>query len=84
MSTVASGENGFALTAFLGSPLMTYTTPRDIPHPGRRRPVSARTGQSERSRAPRQVSGAATGGEKRHQLIVDEFGNVHRQNLGRA
>jgi hypothetical protein len=27
---------------------------------------------------------AATGGEKRHQLIVDEFGNVHWQNLGRA
>ena len=27
---------------------------------------------------------AATGGEKRHQLIVDEFGNVHWQNLGKA
>ena len=27
---------------------------------------------------------AATGGEKRYQLIVDEFGNVHWQNLGRA
>ena len=27
---------------------------------------------------------AATGGEKRHQLIVDEFGNVHWQSLGRA
>jgi hypothetical protein len=26
---------------------------------------------------------AATGGEKRHQLIVDEFGNVHWQNLGK-
>jgi hypothetical protein len=26
----------------------------------------------------------ATGGEKRHQLIVDEFGNVHWQQLGRA
>ena len=25
---------------------------------------------------------ALTGGEKRHQLIVDEFGNVHWQNLG--
>ena len=25
---------------------------------------------------------AATGGEKRFQLIVDEFGNVHWQNLG--
>lgn len=27
---------------------------------------------------------AATGGEKRHQLIVDDFGNVHWQNLGKA
>jgi hypothetical protein len=27
---------------------------------------------------------AATGGEKRHQLIVDEFGNVHWQNLGKV
>ena len=27
---------------------------------------------------------AGTGGETRHQLIVDEFGNVHWQNLGRA
>lgn len=27
---------------------------------------------------------AATGGEKRHQLVVDEFGNVHWQNLGKA
>ena len=27
---------------------------------------------------------AATGGEKRHQLLVDEFGNVHWQNLGKA
>ena len=27
---------------------------------------------------------AATGGENRHQLIVDEFGNVHWQRLGRA
>lgn len=27
---------------------------------------------------------AATGGEKKHQLIVDEFGNVHWQNLGKA
>lgn len=26
---------------------------------------------------------AATGGETRHQLIVDEFGNVHWQNLGK-
>lgn len=26
---------------------------------------------------------AATGGEKRHQLVVDEFGNVHWQNLGK-
>lgn len=26
----------------------------------------------------------ATGGEKRHQLIVDEFGYVHWQNLGKA
>lgn len=27
---------------------------------------------------------AATGGEKRHQLIVDDFGNVHWQSLGKA
>jgi hypothetical protein len=27
---------------------------------------------------------AGTGGEKRHQLVVDEFGNVHWQHLGRA
>jgi hypothetical protein len=27
---------------------------------------------------------AATGGEKRHQLLVDDFGNVHWQNLGKA
>lgn len=27
---------------------------------------------------------AGTGGEKRHQLVVDEFGNVHWQNLGKA
>lgn len=27
---------------------------------------------------------AATGGEKRHQLVVDEFGNVHWQNLGKV
>ena len=27
---------------------------------------------------------AATGGEKRHQLVVDEFGNVHWQALGRV
>ena len=27
---------------------------------------------------------AATGGEKRHQLIVDEFGYVHWQNLGKV
>jgi hypothetical protein len=27
---------------------------------------------------------AATGGEKRHQLIVDDFGNVHWQNLGKV
>jgi hypothetical protein len=26
----------------------------------------------------------ATGGEKRHQLVVDEFGNVQWQNLGKA
>jgi hypothetical protein len=27
---------------------------------------------------------AATGGERRHQLVVDEFGNVHWQALGRS
>lgn len=27
---------------------------------------------------------AATGGEKRHQLVVDDFGNVHWQNLGKV
>jgi hypothetical protein len=27
---------------------------------------------------------AGTGGETRHQVIVDEFGNVHWQNLGRV
>jgi hypothetical protein len=27
---------------------------------------------------------AGTGGETKHQLIVDEFGNVHWQNLGRV
>jgi hypothetical protein len=26
---------------------------------------------------------AASGGERRHQLIVDEFGNVHWQDLGK-
>jgi hypothetical protein len=25
---------------------------------------------------------SVTGGEKRYQLIVDEYGNVHWQNLG--
>lgn len=27
---------------------------------------------------------AGTGGEKRHQLLVDDFGNVHWQSLGKA